>query len=213
MHTSDSCTPRRSISRMSKMVASCDCLFKFVGGIFNIPRDIACGLANRRSTFALQWRRGRRTHLMTWTDHPRFAESEFNTPSNSVLFSGVKVLESTEYARCIAGSEHRYCVSTHPQNQVGPILISKRLGNMPHRTQEDQEQALFQLHQRRGCMGQGQSASVHDTCMIPLVVCLDLALMEGAQQNQLKIETWSSFVSFTSSVLTNNAVVVIVILN
>jgi len=79
------------------MVASCDCLFKFVGGTFNIPLDIACGLANGRLTFSLG--EHGQTHLMTWTDHPRFAASELSTPSSSVLFSGVSVLESMKYSK------------------------------------------------------------------------------------------------------------------
>ena len=76
---------------MSCMVASCDCLFRLIGGTLSMPFDIACGLdgglSKRRRDASV-------AHLMTRTDQPRLTGSELSTSSNSVRFSGVSVLES-----------------------------------------------------------------------------------------------------------------------
>lgn len=91
VHTSDSSMPLSRTSRIKRIVASCDCLLRLVGGLRSMPLEIACGLYHNQSKLHMT---RDTTCLMTLTDQAKFSGSELRVLNNDDLISWVKVFES-----------------------------------------------------------------------------------------------------------------------
>ena len=91
LRTSDNSMPLLIISRINKMVASCDCLLRFIGGLRSIPLEMACGLHHNQSK---PQKAQDAASLMTLTDQAKFSGSELRVVNNDDLISWVKVFES-----------------------------------------------------------------------------------------------------------------------
>ena len=86
--------PMASTSRMRRIVASSDCLFKFVGGRRNMPLEIACGLCF--VSFIHSRNEERYMYLITLTDQPRFLGSELSVSRSADLVLAFKTFESVQ---------------------------------------------------------------------------------------------------------------------
>ena len=132
---------------MSWMVASCDCLFKFIGGALSMLLDISCGLDRRMSDGG-----GAAcvAHLMTRTDQPRLSGCALSTASRSALFSGVSVLESLTRCYVDVGLKER---GAHLRSQVARGRPSMRQGSTRRRTRAGRGRGHGRPRRRRGCTG------------------------------------------------------------
>ena len=161
--TSESTMPLSNTSRMRRTVASCACLFKFIGGILSIPLDIACGL-NQNGTPRLDALRDRSTYHKTRTDHPICSEWLLKILNNPVRLSWLSVFESTKPS--VTNNRKSSKSTTYLQTPGHPDHPSKLQGKrQPHRPW-DPRPALSQLRPHPEYTAQGRWVGENDKCTI-----------------------------------------------